>query len=436
MSSDPSRRARTMEQAAWSHLQVFTQPVWSWPPELAKELPAFEDLYVAPARTGRGPDPITALGDLLRNPRGPSKVILTGQRGSGKSWGLKWLAQSLGDRFAIVQTSATDITGVTLPDADVGTLLLLICERLASLVQDVASLDAAAGGALRAWLVRLSAVQSMPEAPRTHDGNLELGVGALGRWFAKVVLRLRSDAELRKQVREAPADDLIVVTDALLGLVRKGRREPLVVLDDVDKVNLESARRIFFEQYGVLARLNTRLVLTCPVSLALDGVAQATGGTMPVVFLRNVKVVDRKEPRKVIPAAVDHFRSLLGHLMDPGLVEDAALVELTRLSGGVTREFGQLLARAAVVCHYDKLDHIDVGAVEQAALDARIELERATQDKEIRERLSAVHRLKQMETAVDRRLLDRNMILEYVNGGVWHDVHPLLAEVVEAWGHS
>lgn len=429
-----NKRAHSVEQAAWTHLQVFTQPVWHWPAALAAALPDFADLYVPPAHSGRGPDEITRLRDLLRRPSGPAKVLLTGQKGSGKSWGLKWLAQELAPQFAVVSASASDSTGVTMPDADVGAVLLLICEALVQRIEGVPSLEATASRALSAWLTRMASAQNLPEAPTPVEATAEFGIGTLKAWFAKVALRLRSDADLREKVRSTPADDLLLVTEGLLKLIRDGKREPLVILDDVDKINLESAHRIFFEQYGILARLNTRLVLTCPVSLALEGVVQATGGTLPLVFLRNVKVVDRDLPLKVLPGAVEHFRALLGKLIDPSLVEDEALQSLARLSGGVTREFGQLLARAAIVAFYDKADRIDLGAVEQAATDARIELERATQDRDIRARLRAVHTTHRMDTELDHRLLNRNMVIEYVNGTSWYDVHPLLAGAVDAWG--
>ena len=44
-----------------------------------------------------------------------------------------------------------------------------------------------------------------------------------------------------------------------------------------------------------------------------------------------------------------------------------------------------------------------------------------------------MRKTRKLDGETDRALLNENMVVEYRNGHIWYDVHPLLAEVVDAW---
>jgi hypothetical protein len=419
----PDKRARTVEEAAYNHLLVFTQPVDAWPDELKQRLPPFADLYVDPPKTGRRPDPVTVMTAQLRNVPGPVKLLLTGQRGSGKSWALQHMGDLLADTFTVIRVSATDHSGTTLADAEASDVMVLLCEALSQRITTWESL-AEADLALRHWVLQFQGHRGLPTVPTNTDG-FDVEINAL---FAKFASRMRSDQETRRLVREVGADDLIVVANALLDVLN-ARRPVLVLFDDLDKVDAEMAGRLFGPQFSLLGSVRAKMVMTFPFSLNFGNTL-----TQRREVLLNVQVHKDRNSEAILPEAVERFTRLLDRLIDLGsLIEGSAVERAVSRSGGITREFGRIVARAfeiAALCGDPRVlaDHVD-----DAIRDLRIELERATSDDARRSSLKSVRRTHLLATAVDRSLLNENMIVEYVNGHPWHDVHPLLAEVVDSW---
>lgn len=416
------KRAKSVSEAAYNHLLVFTQPVEAWPRELAERLPSFAELYLEPPVDGKRPPPVTVLLERLRRTPGHGKYLLSGQRGAGKSWTLKHLGQELDDKFTVVPVSATDNSGTTLADAEASDVLLLLCAALSQRVTTWKSLSEAEL-ALHRWVAQFKSMQGLPSVPdRTETFDVSIKA-----FFATFASRMRSDLATRELVRAVSADDLLLVANALLDLL--GANRPLVVLfDDLDKIDPASARKLFGPQFSILGRIHAKMVLTLPFSVKFENVV-----TVPTEVLKNIQVKDNSAASKVRPEALKLFTELLGRLIDPDLVDGIGVEMAVAKSGGVTREFGRILARAFEIAALSGDDRVGKEHLEDAIRDLRVELERATSDAARRESLTSVHSTLKLNTELDRALLNENMVVEYVNGHPWYDVHPLLEEVVDSW---
>lgn len=420
MSTD--KRATTVSEAAYNHLLAFTQPVEAWPAEFAERLPTFSELYLAPPAAGKRPPPVTVLLERLRRSPGHGKYLLTGQRGAGKSWTLQHLGQQLASDFTVVRVSATDSFGTTLADAEASDVLVLLCAALANRVSTWTSLSGAEL-ALHRWVSQFKSMTGLPSVPdRTESFGVEITA-----FFAKFASRIRSDLATREMVRAVSSDDLLLVANALLDLL--GKERPVVVLfDDLDKTELVSARRLFGPQFSVLGRIHSKMVLTLPFSVKFENIV-----TVQTEVLQNIRVKESTTASTVRPEALTLFTELLSRLIQVELVDGMAVEMAVAKSGGITREFGRLLARAFEIAALSGDEHVDVGHMEDAIRDLRVELERATSDSARRGSLTSVRQTKKLDTELDRGLLNENMVVEYVNGHPWYDVHPLLEEVVDSW---
>lgn len=429
------RPATTIDDAAFVHTSVFTEPVWGWPDELAAQVPSFDELYVAERPSEGLGDPIRIMRDRLVRTPGPVKLLMTGQKGSGKSWALKKLGQGLTEKFTVVTVSATDRSGVTVPEADVQDLLMLIAAELARHTNPVelamrsgVQVDAAVGQRLARWVELLTAA-GVREAPTRTDA----WTAELQAWIFKIATRLRSDDTVRKELRSVPAEDMAEVVRALIDVLRGRGREVVVLFDDIDKIDLVSARRIFLTQSTVLTTLNCRMVLTYPFSLNFEGVFLKTVGVQTPIVLRNVKVVTSRTDPTMPASARAYFEAVLARVMEPRLVDEEALLAAIRLSAGVPREFGLILQRACLHAYYGGGTKLDLAALRLAERELRIEMQRATQSSEIRDALCDIRGARQLAGDADRALLDRNLVVEHVNGEPWYDVHPILAPTVDEW---
>lgn len=419
---DLGKRARTVTEAAYKHLSVFRQSVGAWHEDLARKLPPFSELYLEPPGTGKRPGPFTELVVKLRNSEGPIKLLLTGQRGSGKSWMLQHMSEVLADEFTVVRVSATDHSGTTLADADVADVMLLLCEALSQQVTTWRSL-ADAELALKRWVDHFKGARGLPGVPdRTASFDAEIKL-----FFAKFASRMRSDLETRKLVREVSADDLVLVANALLQVL-SAEKPALVLIDDLDKIDPTWARKLFGPQFSTLARVNAKMLLTFPFSLNFENIV-----TQEKEVLRNVQVKADRKAKLVRPEAVERFTELLGRLVDLELVEGTGVEMAVEYSGGITREFGRIIARAFEIASLSGDARVLPEHVEDAVRDLRVELERAMSDSGRRASLASVRASRELRTEIDRLLLNENMVVEYVNGHPWYDVHPLLADVVDQW---
>lgn len=148
--------------------------------------------------------------------------------------------------------------------------------------------------------------------------------------------------------------------------------------------------------------------------------------------LKNVKV--RAAPGEAVSdAAMAYFRSLLRPVLSTDLVEEGALRRAVELSAGIPREFGVLIQRASRQAYYGGAARIDLAAIVAAERELRIEMQRATQTTAVRSSLSHIRKDHRLSSEEDRRLLDLNLVVEYENGDVTYDVHPILAPVVDEW---
>lgn len=415
--------AKTVEEAAYNHFLVFTQPIQAWPDELKEKLPDFKDLYLEPTPNG-GVSQVRQMLQKLRRSPGPIKLLLTGQKGSGKSWTLRHMQEVLSaEGFRVIPVSATDAAGTTLADAEVSDLMVLLCEALAKEIPTWQSLSEA-DRALHRWIGQFKDIKGIPQAPDKTE-NFDINITF---FWARFASRMRSDLATREAVRNVGADDLLIVVNELLKLLGN---KIILLFDDLDKIDPSYAQKLFVSQYSMLANVRAKMVLTFPFSLYF-------GSTLPQekTALRNIQVKSKQHATGIRPEALEQFTLLLGRLIDLSLVEGTGIEQAALYSGGIPREFGRILARAFELAALAEEPRVLADHITAARRDLRIELERATQDAERRRSLIQVHSKQQLETAMDRALLDQNMVIEYVNGHPWYDVHPLLGEVVVSWPHE
>ena len=136
---------------------------------------------------------------------------------------------------------------------------------------------------------------------------------------------MRSSGEVRRVVRETGADDLVLVANAMLATL--GRDRPVLVLfDDLDRVSPDFARKLFGEQFSVLSRVASKMVLTYPYSLNFENVI-----SQPRDVLLNLQVKDGPAAATVRPEALERFNALLSRLVHP----DADPVEGTAVEAAV-----------------------------------------------------------------------------------------------------
>lgn len=379
------------------------------------------------------------------------RVLVYGHRGCGKSTELNRFRQDLGDKkWLVVRFSIKDL----LPDIGIQAEDILLAAA-------VALSEAAEKEKLKIGDKHLAQVHRFFAAVTTSEmaaREAELGLsggggpGKTSLWASLLGLHAsirgdlkfgtRSEKSTVMNVRRVPAD-LILALDELIGAVgtalqKKGRRL-LIIVEDLDKMNLADAHRVFVENAAVLASPTVNLIYTIPLftfhSSDADAIRAAFDESIAFPMMEVVKLDQAIAPGYSVIAEIIRKR------VSPLILEDDAMDLLIRGTGGVLRNVFEALTfvstfrniqdrpiqRADIRTALDRLAR-ELGA--QIGWPRKEDGTREPPD-ELFQRLAEIAKDQADGKAVyatsDSRievLLRSGSLIEY-NGGGWLGVHPL-----------
>ncbi len=368
--------------------------------------------------------PIDDLRMLLEDSIGPQKILFTGHIGSGKSTELAKLSQQLSARFFIVRYSVQSVLNLfDLTYVDVVLSLGLQLIREATKQEQRIRVREDVLKQILQFGKDISRDTEMGDTSRT-----ELGA-ELSFFFGKLAGKLGAEAETRQIVRERVSHrigDLLENTDILAKEIKKATgREPLVVVEDLDKTALRTAKELFYENATSLLAPPLSVIYTFPTALRHDDDVGQIRMSFPSIYvLPNLKVHSRDGERD--EDGLVCLRGILNNRLEEGLIVPEALDRLAELSSGIPRELITLSRQASLEARKSRKLCIEVDDVEAAAHRVRMEYQVLLTSKQI-DLLRRVHRDKRVENDDDHRALLHNIsALEYRNDVVWHDVHPLI----------
>jgi hypothetical protein len=244
----------------------------------------------------------------------------------------------------------------------------------------------------------------------------------------KMRLEPATRAELR-QVFERDITGLIaVINNIATAIYSRERRIPLILIDDLDKPDLEQARAIFHDRREIMMQPNCAIIYT--VSSALFYSKEFDSIRDQAIFLPNIKLHPHLEPEVKDKEGYETLRSFVYLRMDEKLIDDLALEDAVTYSGGVFREMARIMRTAIGRARRRRAEKVDTVDVEWATTEIRNEYRRIL-DKEDIAILKRIHQQNRLEYDDRLRpLLQLLAILEYRNGENWCDVHPVLRRLI------
>lgn len=429
-------RAKTLEQAT-----RFLDPK---PLDFSKRSPQGEDeatdrAFYAPLPGMKGADGFKLppriekmKGRLLSGTRN-TKVFLSGHVGSGKSTELSRLMmeREIKDRFDVVPVVFEEQEWATL---DSSQLLFRIAATLYTAYKD--RLPKAKDSTWKKKLALLNERIFEPMGVQAKEGSLALE-------FDLVIFKLKQDLKFsekaRQQFREHGETHRSVLQDFIEALVddienalaeQEGPNELLLVVDDLDKLRtIEQHADVFDTNLPAILAPPVRILFTVPTAVRFaDGVRAEIRQNAEDLF--PVRVLKRA-PETWDPEAaytdekIDFFHKVVGQRIEPDLILPDAIRLAAIYSGGVLRDFLRLLREGVMLALYNDLQVLDGVAMRYA-----IEEERRRESIGLYtpdyEALVHIHRHNALRTVEDKRYLALARVLEFWNGKVLFDAHPLL----------
>ncbi|MDM8546377.1 hypothetical protein QUF61_07770 [Candidatus Venteria ishoeyi] len=390
-------------------------------------------------------DPILALAQNILFADSSSVNLLTGFRGNGKSTELrrlKWKLEAQG--CVVVLIDMANYMLFTKP-VEISDFTLSLMAGLSVQIQEKYQLD----NVTESYWERLSHFldSEVQFEFSAKLNNVSLGMGLKNDPGFKKSLQkaLRGHyGNITQQARE-------YVTD-LVTKLREKQQDPdlkvVLLVDSVEQIRgigisdeaqaiHDSVRELFYGQAGSLRFPLLHVVYTIPPFLPplMPGIGKAFGAPVvswPNVHVRKKNGEDDKDGLKLLEDIITrrymNWRQFFNR---------DQLQRLSRATGGDLRDFFRVLREALIAASVTE-DGVTDAIVEQVKNRLRREhLPIAIDDARW---LAKVHDSKGVELesvdklAVLERFFDNNLIMNYLNGEDWYDVHPLLLEEVRRHG--
>jgi len=398
--------------------------------ELDLPLRPTSDGKANPFYVNRLGNPLAELKDALLAPfYKPPKFFFSGHRGCGKSTELLHLLsdQEIQKKYWPINFSIRQDADII--DLDFRDVLLAIGGRLFREYRQVGGeLPDHLLKELGSWKGRIE-----QEIRTIKQGRISTSIGAdIDAFFVNAGLRMKLEPATRVEIRQVFEKDitgLIAVIDAISAAIyAKERRFPLILIDDMDKPELERARAIFHDHREIMIQPNCAIVYT--VSSALFYSKEFEAIRDQAIFLPNINLYSHSAGESISQAGYSTLKKFVDLRMSSSLIDGKALGLAIQYSGGIFREMARIMRTSIGRARRRNAAQIEVEDIEWSATEIRNEYRRIL-DKEDVKLLRLIHKTKRLEF-VDRLrpLLQLLAILEYRNGENWCDIHPVLRKLI------
>ena len=280
----------------------------------------------------------------LRIADAPRKFLFIGHRGGGKSTELVHVASELGDRFNVV--SIPVYTVFQSGELTHEELIFAIYSRLASaavsrgwmkggLVPKVreAFLDGVVDSVKRLFF---GPTGSEPLADTTLTTKI-------GGWGVELEQKIAFDSDVRAKLK-GKAGDFLNLIDRFVAEIRGITGRPvLLIVEDLDKFNIESTKALFFDHAQTLLRPNVSIIYTFPVAMRFSDQFSTVTRSFSPYFLPNIAT--RQRNRDLDEEGCRLLREIIVRRVDESLF-DADVLDYIVQHGGVVLDLIKLTHNA------------------------------------------------------------------------------------------
>jgi hypothetical protein len=397
------------------------------------------DLPLKPGKNGkpnpfyidRPGNPIAELTDALLAPfYRPPKFFFSGHRGCGKSTELLHLLGNaeIQRKYWPINFSIREEADIV--DIDFRDVLLAIGSRLfREYRRKGGELPEQLLKELNSWKGKVE-----KEISTVLDGQLsEVELSAsLDAFFASAGLKMKLEPATRVELRQVVDTDITglisIINHIATAIYSREHRIPLILIDDMDKPDLEKARAIFHNRREIMMQPNCAIVYT--VSSALFYSKEFDSIRDQAIFLQNIYLHPPMDLNTHHEEGYKTLREFVHVRMAANLAEESALETAISYSGGVFREMARIMRTAIGRARRRKASKLNCSDIEWAATEIRNEYRRILDKEDLKliKKVAENNRLEYNDRLTP--LLQLLALLEYRDGENWCDVHPVLRKLL------
>jgi hypothetical protein len=406
----------------------------------------------------RRPEGLTSnLSEYLTPKLAPRICLLLGQRSSGKTTELLRTTLDLQAYYLVVVVNLSEILPGEFGILDVlfalGGALYRTAEEVAPGTVErrlYTDLLAGMGESVKKWVEKNETGLSVPALAKSL-AVLVTGFFAgskaaetLGKAADKAIealsLKQSEVTEIERRFKDSPrlAEMLRCLRAIIEALENRVAQRPLLLLaDGLDLFPPEQTRAVA-QREDILSALPCRAVFVAPPDLEI-ALEAPTLQKVERVRLPNLPVTGLDGSGDLPDTTLRFFDDLFSRRLPQGLsrtaiLDNEQLVRLTRMSGGVIRDFVRMVSEACGAAARQSKRSLDGDCVEHGIAELAQSMgARARQEgiRDVLRRVATEHILPAAAKVNGLDLIHHNLVLLYRQGRhTWFDVHPVIKEVI------
>jgi hypothetical protein len=365
----------------------------------------------------------TELAQRILIDKKPSKNLLTGIKGCGKTTELLRLLRDIEDSYFGVycpMRSFADVRKVTSVDI----LLSALFQTVLTSAEKGVVLSEGTVKDLAAWL------QETLPTTRVEFEERRLDQKGLADKIkrARAAMKAQTVRDSVQGSLEERKGEMVEKMDALINEIeRVSNKRLLLAIDDLDKMPTDRAKDIFAEHGELLTSPGCKIVYTIPYSLVHSHEFRDVTRTFRKYVNQGPAMIVGRRSKD----GMTEMRDIVSKRMPLELIEDKALLSVIEKTGGVVADLLRTLSEACIKARTEGKEVIDLKVVEAVLDDIRKDGTRTLSATDCA-LLSTLYKQKTADyDDTFLRLLDDGYILEYVGEEGKYYTHPLVVPVLK-----
>ena len=370
------------------------------------------------------------------------KFVFAGHLGCGKFTLLKRFAVEMQPQHFVVFFSIADLLE---PSAVTHRKILytIALQLLSAATEKKISVEEDIKESLLGWMT----TTHKQKAEQTTKSEIGVGVDKLLQMATLKFQREQAFRDEIERVYEKNVADLVGKANRIAAAIETTMKKPvLMVIDDLDKLDLDLVESIYRQNIKVLFSPRFRIIFTIPISAIQEpqvmGALTSEGIVHPQLFpvAKFYPKQDCHNPEaEPISKTVQTFLEVLDKRIPAERIEPETARHMVLKSGGVMRELVRIARECCTECMVqlelepDRTDlMIDDAILKEALRNLRNDFARQIGTNLFPVLVQVYNTLNNEDADGDAfvKLLHGLMVLEYQNDELWYNVHPIVVDLL------
>lgn len=387
--------------------------------------------------------PIEDIFDICRNAEESSACLLLGHRGCGKSTELNRMTERLvNDGYHVRTINCSmdlDLFNIVYSDLFIlmGEALLQIAEEAGCKIE-----NKVLEKIKNFWSEGTETMISQETAAASVESGMSVETKGIFANILNLFAKIKTDLKFNEETRKEYRQKISVRSSEWIGILghiadeitgKTGGKHPIIIFEDLDKLNPEDAWKVFYNYAVILSGMMFPVIYTFPIGLSYDARFSAMESyfvtkTLPMIKIETIE-------NQPFQDGIDIIKEIVQKRAKLELFETDVLERLIQYTGGSLRDLFHVINASAKRAERRDSEKIAMEDAERALEEVKTSLTRRIEQREYQFLLNIYNENKERieDKEMLLKMLQASVVLEY-NGKRWHNVHPLVVKFFKEQG--